>query len=142
MKTITLIFLMCVSLLTYADVYKCVQSGKTIYSSSPCGESAQIIQRHITSFDEAPHRTLQYQNIETTQPREPVVVKVSQVSNLVSGKTTKINCEYQDAELESVKKAMRAGYPDSLSNYWHERFRNANNAIDLCKKKLRESKSE
>lgn len=39
--------LLCFSHSVLAETYKCVQSGETIYSTSPCGDNAQVVPNHI-----------------------------------------------------------------------------------------------
>jgi TonB family protein len=51
MKTIILFFLVCFSHSAIAITYKCIQSGKIIYSTSPCGDNAQVVPNHITPLD-------------------------------------------------------------------------------------------
>jgi len=46
----------------------------------------------------------------------PSVVKPVQAVAVV------VNCDYEEAEFEAVKKAIREGYPASQSNYWHDQF--------------------
>jgi aspartyl protease family protein len=48
LKTAILIFLVCFSHSAIAETYKCIQSGKTTYSSSPCGDNAKIIGSHVS----------------------------------------------------------------------------------------------
>jgi len=48
MKTAILIFLVCFAHAAIAETYKCVQSGKTIYSSFPCGDNAKTIESHVS----------------------------------------------------------------------------------------------
>lgn len=50
-----------------------------------------------------------------------------------------VNCDSEEAEFEAVKKAMRAGYPASLSNYWHDRFVNARDTYDTCEERRQKS---
>jgi len=51
MKTIILILLTCISHSAIAETYKCIQSGETVYSTSPCGDNAQVVPNHITPRD-------------------------------------------------------------------------------------------
>jgi aspartyl protease family protein len=48
MRTTILILLICIFHTAVAETYKCVQSGTTTYSSTPCGDNAQIIQQRIS----------------------------------------------------------------------------------------------
>jgi clan AA aspartic protease (TIGR02281 family) len=48
MKIIILIVLYCFSQSAIAEIYKCTQSGKTTYSSFPCGDNAQITESHVS----------------------------------------------------------------------------------------------
>jgi clan AA aspartic protease (TIGR02281 family) len=48
MKIAILIILYCFSCSAFAETYKCVQSGKTTYSSLPCGDNAQITESHVS----------------------------------------------------------------------------------------------
>jgi len=53
-----------------------------------------------------------------------------------------INCDYEEADFEAVKKTMRAGYPASASNYWHVRFVNARDTYDSCEERRQKSLSK
>jgi clan AA aspartic protease (TIGR02281 family) len=51
MRAIIIIMLVCLSQFAIAETYKCIQSGLTIYSSSPCGDNATIIKNHVSVSD-------------------------------------------------------------------------------------------
>ena len=51
MKTTILILLFCLSNFAVAETYKCVQFGRTTYSSSPCDGNAKIIQQQVSVSD-------------------------------------------------------------------------------------------
>ena len=53
MRTTILIFLVCVFHAAVAETYKCVQSGTTTYSSTPCEGNAQVIQQHISVSEDS-----------------------------------------------------------------------------------------
>jgi len=139
MKTTILIFLFCFSHYAIADTYKCVQSGRTIYSAKPCGDNPYIIQDHITTYDASPSEIYQKQPSVKQTPTQSSVAPNKIVIPVKPAKPFS-GCDYEEAAFESVKKSMRAGYPDSRSNYWHKRYEDARNAYDLCRKILRESK--
>ena len=138
MKTKIIIFLVCFSHTAIAESYKCIQSGRTIYSSSPCGDNAQVVQNHVTPIDGPPSTIYQEPNSDQMTSHPPVKAPV-QVAVPSQVPAPVIKCDYEEAEFEAVKKAMRAGYPDSQSNYWHERFVNARDAYDLCRERLQKS---
>jgi hypothetical protein len=132
MKTIIWLFLVCLSHSAIAETYKCIQSGKTIYSSSPCGDNAQVVPNHITPLDQQPRTIYREPNPvrEVPPPKE---------AKPVQSATPVIDCDYEEAEFEAVKKAMRAGYPASASNYWHDRFVKARDAHDSCEARRQKS---
>ena len=141
MKTIIMIFLLCFSHSAIADTYKCVQSGRTIYSTSPCGDDAQVVQDHITISDGLTSEIYQKQPAVETAPTQS---SVSPIKTTIPVKPAKpfSGCDYEEATFESVKKSMRAGYPDRMANYWHERYKAARDAYDLCRKKLQGNEGE
>jgi clan AA aspartic protease (TIGR02281 family) len=51
MRTMTLVFLICFFHTAVAETYKCVQSGHTTYSSTPCDGNAQIINQRLSVSD-------------------------------------------------------------------------------------------
>lgn len=51
MKTTIFIFLFCLLHSAVAETYKCVLSGRTTYSSTPCDGNAQIIQQRLSVSD-------------------------------------------------------------------------------------------
>ena len=51
MRTIILIIMVCFFHTAAAETYKCVQSGRTIYSTTPCDDSAQIIKKRLSVSD-------------------------------------------------------------------------------------------
>jgi len=69
----------------------------------------------------------------------PTVVKPVQTVAPVQVASSVVNCDYEEAEFEAVKKAMRAGYPASASNYWHDRFVEARDAYDSCEERRQKS---
>lgn len=140
MKTIIFIFLFCLSHSAVAETYKCIQSGKTIYSSSPCGKNAQVVENHIMTVDALPQAIVQEQNSAQTAPVQPTAptVKLTVVPTQ-SVAASAITCTNEEAAFEAVKKSMRAGYPASQANYWHERFTETRDAYDLCREKLQKS---
>ena len=48
MRTIIWIMLVCIPQFAVAETYKCIQSGTTTYSSTPCGDNATIIENHVS----------------------------------------------------------------------------------------------
>ena len=54
MKFLILMLLTCVTHPAFADTYKCIQSGKTTYSTSPCGDNAQVVSNGNTPLNESP----------------------------------------------------------------------------------------
>jgi hypothetical protein len=138
MKTAILIFLVCLSHSAIAETYKCIQSGRTIYSSSPCGDNAQVVPNHITPLEEQP-RTIYREPNPVREVPPPKGVKPVQAVAPVQSAAPVINCDYEDAEFEAVKKAMRAGYPASASNYWHDRFVKARDAYASCEARRQKS---
>jgi hypothetical protein len=132
MKTIILLFLVCLSHSAIAETYKCIQSGKTTYSSSPCGDNAQAVENHITRMDGMSEAIIQETNAVQAAPPPTVVRQVQAIAPVV-------NCDNEEAEFEYVKKAMRAGYPASDSNYWHARFVNARDTYDTCEERRQKS---
>jgi hypothetical protein len=140
MKTTILIMLVCLSHSAMAETYKCVQSGETIYSSSPCGDNAQVVANHIMTIDALPRENIQEQNSDQTAPVEPAApTERSAVVPAQAAAAPAITCTSEEAAFEAVKKAIRAGYPASLSNYWHDRFVQTRDAYDLCREKLQKS---
>jgi clan AA aspartic protease (TIGR02281 family) len=53
MRTTVLILLSCFFQAAVAETYKCVQSGSTTYSSTPCDGNAQVIQQHISVSEDS-----------------------------------------------------------------------------------------
>jgi aspartyl protease family protein len=51
MKITILILFFCLSHSAVAETYKCVQSGRTTYSSTPCDGNSQIIQQRLSVSD-------------------------------------------------------------------------------------------
>jgi len=141
MKTTMLIFLVCFSHSAFAETYKCIQSGKTIYSSFPCGDNAQAVVNHITTIDGLPHAINQEPNSVQTAPVQSVVAPV-QVVEPVKVAIPIINCDYEEAEFEAVKKVMRAGFTASQANYLHDRFVQTRDAYDLCRERLQKNLSK
>jgi hypothetical protein len=134
MKTATLIFLVCFSLSATAETYKCIQSGKTTYSSSPCGDNAQVVGNHIT-VEPLYRPIIQEQGSARKQPVKVSPAVKTAVAPVQPVSAPVINCDPEEANFEAVKKAMREGYPASLSNYWHDRFVRARDAYDSCEER-------
>lgn len=140
MKTTILIMLVCFLHSAMAETYKCIQSGKTIYSTSPCGDNAQVVESHIMTIDGLPREIIQEQDSGQTAPDHPAAPREGSAvvpAQAVAAPT--MTCTSEEAAFEAVKKALRAGYPASLSNYWHDRFVKTRDAYDLCMEKLQKS---
>ena len=141
-KLAVLLLLVCVPQTTYAEMYKCIASGRTVYSSSPCGADAKIIQDRVTVTNGQTLPNIQAQASRDIPPQNSasqiqvnVPVQVNTTTQVILP-TLLSNCDYQEAEVEKIRKAMREGYPANKSNYWHERKRNADDDYDSCRKKL------
>lgn len=140
MKTTILIMLVCFSHSAIAETYKCIQSGKTIYSSFPCADNAQVVANHIMTIDALPRENIQEQDSVQAAPIQPAAPRERSAvlpARAVAAPT--ITCTSEEAAFEAVKKAIQAGYPASLSDYWHYRFVKTRDDYDLCREKLQKS---
>lgn len=142
MKTAILIFLVCFSHSAIAETYKCVQSGRTIYSSSPCGDNAQVVGNHIMAVEPSYRPIIQEQSSAMEKPVQASPTVKTVVAPVQPVAAPVINCDYEEADFEAVKKTMRAGYPASASNYWHVRFVNARDTYDSCEERRQKSLSK
>jgi len=88
MKTIALILLICFSHSAIAEMYKCVQSGETVYSNFPCGKNAQLVPDHITPQDVSSKKI--YQEPHSVQPPNSGAPLTADVSNFQARIRSKI----------------------------------------------------
>jgi len=88
MKAIALILLVCFSNSAIAEIYKCVQSGETVYSNFPCGKNAQLVPDHITPQDVSSQKI--YQETHSVQPPKTEAPPTAVVSDFQARIRSKI----------------------------------------------------
>jgi hypothetical protein len=138
MKAIILIMLACVSNTAIAAVYKCSQSGATIYSSFRCEDNAKPVKNHIMALDGSPQLTSQERNTIQWTSKQIAAPGATPPSDTFSeGVVTQLkNCADEDAAFEDAKEVMRVGFPASEADYWRKKYTEARDAYDLCRERL------
>lgn len=79
MRNLILLFLLCCSAGALADVFKCKQGGRTIYSQYPCSEDAEIVKSKLTT------------SLDMSSPSPKAVGSASLVLSLDGGLGYRVN---------------------------------------------------
>lgn len=94
--------------LSWATTYKCVDQGKTIYSASPCGENAQLLQY---KDDQAiSHGTLTLHLDASHSYRAPGAVNGYGVTFVVDTGASSTTISQRVAEASGIHSCVGAGY--------------------------------
>jgi hypothetical protein len=129
MKTLIILFALFSAYGTVeAAVYKC--NGNT-YSQLPCGNSGPLIE-NVTIYSPTTAVPVEASRIRDNLPAPMSSSSQTMVQPPSATSNTPKDCTQEEKSLDAIKSTMRAGYPASMSNYYHDRLREANKNLLKC----------